>query len=351
MAPRRIILIRNSRGGCSPKVDPLFWNVDSRSIFDRNVEMFGAENVSFVGNMPWEVKNRHPGITVLDNPLQGIAGTAYALVLALKSDASPALVITSNALMDEGVVTALDSPDTMLLDENQENLGVCHLSSDSGRRILDNLHADYSESVSESVRGTGRLTTVSYPSETLQRANTPGEYLISYSRMTQTSFHDLREGNCEMLARFYTRQPASTRSYYKPHSFELPALAKMCEGPNVYLLAVRDDEVVGYGSLQGMDLPGPPSLGLIVDDRQRGSGCALALGAGLIQIAKDRDWEGVMANIDVRNTSSVFLCIKLGFDFTILRNARCYCLIDFKGKGIVLPPHYVEKTCSKAPLP
>jgi ribosomal protein S18 acetylase RimI-like enzyme len=130
----------------------------------------------------------------------------------------------------------------------------------------------------------------------------------------------LRPDLAGALARFFDELRANgDEVFFHPHplTLEEAELRAGCEGSDVYLAAVDDAGVIGYGMLRGWDEGYQiPSVGIAISPRLRGSGLARRLMEQLHAIAWDRGAERVRLTVARENQTARQLFESLGYKFT-----------------------------------
>jgi ribosomal protein S18 acetylase RimI-like enzyme len=122
-----------------------------------------------------------------------------------------------------------------------------------------------------------------------------------------------------MLADFFSRLvTAGATADFHPHPFTEEVAEQRCryDGSDVYVVALVQDIIVGYGMLRGWDAGfQTPSLGVAVDRQARGLGVATALVHYLHVEAKRRCATRIRLKVYPKNESALRLYRAIGYDF------------------------------------
>ena len=154
---------------------------------------------------------------------------------------------------------------------------------------------------------------------------------------TALEFCVLNPGLADALGDFFEAIAASEdSSLFHPHPLTRPAAIELCQydGSDLYLAAVCDGRVLGYGLLRGWDEGYTiPSLGIALANAARGTGLARAFMLYLHAAARQRGAKRIRLTVYRRNTRAVALYKSLGYRFEPKNEAEEIGLLDF-GTGM-----------------
>lgn len=112
---------------------------------------------------------------------------------------------------------------------------------------------------------------------------------------------------------------AGDETYFHPHPLTTDAAARIVsyQGKDVYVVAMLDDEMVGYGMLRGWDEGYEvPSLGLAVAPQKRGMGVGEWLMGALHDLARSSGADRVRLSVSEENEPARRLYEHLGYEFS-----------------------------------
>jgi ribosomal-protein-alanine N-acetyltransferase len=117
---------------------------------------------------------------------------------------------------------------------------------------------------------------------------------------------------------FEALREAGYEPHFHPHPLDASTAAAVTAyaGPDVYCVAERDGEIVGYGMLRGWEEGyDVPSLGIAVAPVARGTGAAAALMYFLHELARARGADSVRLKVYPDNERALRLYRRLGYVF------------------------------------
>ena len=152
--------------------------------------------------------------------------------------------------------------------------------------------------------------------------------------MTAAVIRPVTPGDAERLARFFgalAGDEAVTR-FFRPHAFTPDEARRICSPPaaarDIYLVALDEDEVIGYAMLRGWDEGHEvPSFGVCVLPARRGAGLSARLLDHALTCARGRGAQRVMLKVDHDNEMARRLYESRGFELTKLDDEQ---LVGYK---------------------
>lgn len=138
------------------------------------------------------------------------------------------------------------------------------------------------------------------------------------------------------LAEFFAALLASGDDrWFHPHPLSAAGAVEVAayQGRDVYLVALRDERVVGYGIARGWDDGyAVPSLGIAVHPAARGTGVAGLLMNALHVAAMARGATRVRLRVHPENQVALRLYESLGYQFRDLERGERIATLDLNGE-------------------
>lgn len=332
--------------------NPFLWKIDQLSILEMYIRDFGEENIIYVSKEPHKVKTKYSQISIIQNHLIDLTGDIFALFLQLKQITDACFIISEPVYIKKEILDQYSKESVSFVNITADDIGVFFFNDEFNKELLMQMfHADFNWDISTLVNNFTKIKTIELDNDDYMYMYNPYDYLKLVQNYGNIRYEDLNENNIEETAEFYMNQPLQIRKHFKPHSFDREKLLSLVDHPNVYVCVRRNNQIVGYGLLQGLEYEDKlPSLGFIVNNSERGTASSFSLAVHLLNRAKELGCNGVIGNVDISNLAATHFDKNLGFDFQFVKNARIYLIINFYGKKLSIPQRYVENTGNKRTL-
>ena len=135
----------------------------------------------------------------------------------------------------------------------------------------------------------------------------------------QTQIRHLRADDVDRVLRFFAALGPDSRTTFAPHAFDQENAERICRTSdgvdNVRLVAVEDDEIVGYCYFESRDLH-YPTVGLGIADHAQNRGLGQRLMAALIAEARRLGKPGLDLTVWKTNPRAQRVYTKAGYRFT-----------------------------------
>lgn len=126
-------------------------------------------------------------------------------------------------------------------------------------------------------------------------------------------------------------QAAGDEATFHPHPLTTEAARAIAQGKrrDVYLVAITNNTIVGYGMLRGWDEGFDiPSLGVAVHPEHRGGGIARLMMRSLHEVARQRGVPRIRLTVDADHAAAQDLYRSLGYRFEPLSEGRLVGWLD-----------------------
>jgi ribosomal-protein-alanine N-acetyltransferase len=143
----------------------------------------------------------------------------------------------------------------------------------------------------------------------------------------------------ELAAFLESLHAAGDEATFHPHPLTREAAWAIAHrtGRDVYLAAIKDGTIVGYGMLRGWDEGFDiPSLGVAVHPQHRGAGIARLMMGALHEIARQQGAPRIRLTVDADHTAAQRLYRSLGYLLEPLGNGRLVGSLDIS--HVARPP-------------
>jgi ribosomal protein S18 acetylase RimI-like enzyme len=136
------------------------------------------------------------------------------------------------------------------------------------------------------------------------------------------------------LASFFLRlEAAGVSRHFHPHPLNWEEAERRCryEGLDEYLVAIHDDQIVGYAFLRGWDEGyAVPALGVVVDPAFQGLGLGRHLMHCLHTLARERKATRIILKVYPENEKALGLYRSLGYVFGAKEKNQLIGVLDLE---------------------